>query len=734
MRRAGFVVSAAEPRAPVRAAGEVRVCGHVVRRESRAGLVRSSAERRQDGLARRPRAAGRARRLPGQLDMVGSGSSDLAQRARLRELAEEMSKQVDVKDRRYLLRVFPDCFLGTEACAWLVASGHAKNDREALALGQKLVDAGLIEHVLRDHGFENMEYFYRFTLDAQTAHGGQVNEGARWSNGSFPEELKLWPADEANSDLLQKVFPANWRNPRTADVYDLVVIGAGAGGLVTAASAAGIGARVALIEAGLLGGDCLNVGCVPSKSLLHSAKQVKTVRELQRNAARNGIYLDGELRIDFAQVMQRLRTVRAEIAEVDSAARFANKLGVDVFRARASFNGKDSLLLKGEDGTRRTLQFTRCVVAAGGKARVPNIPGLADNVDRGPTAPDAGTHFLGMTHKTVFNLSVLPQRLAVMGDGPVGIELAYAFACLGSDVTLFGRNERILKNEDLDASECVLEELRQSGVNSVLDVEKYLKVDVVPGEPSNVPGYMRGRMEVSRRKSKDRSDAGAASFEFDALLVATGSVPNVQGLELARAGIEFNEKSGVQVNELFQSSNAQVYAVGDISSFPFNFTHSADFSARAVIRNALFFGSETQESLIIPRCVYTEPELATVGATRAELEARDVPYDAYEKPFASNDRAMCDDARKGFVRVLCKQGSDEILGVTAVGPAASSIIAEATLCIQQKIGLGTLASVIHPYPTYAESLRACGDAYNKTKLSLTAKAFLRSIVKLRKVL
>ena len=502
------------------------------------------------------------------------------------------------------------------------------------------------------------------------------------------------PLDEHNRALLGEVHPPDWRNPMPRDGYDLVVIGAGTAGLVTAAGAAGLGAKVALVERHLMGGDCLNVGCVPSKSLLRSAHVLAQVRR----AGEFGLRLPGEPTADFGSVMARLRRLRAGIAPHDGARRFA-ELGVDVFFGAARFSDDRHVEVAGAK-----LPFRRAVIATGARAFVPDIPGLAESRP--------------LTNETVFNLTELPRRLAVLGGGPIGCELAQAFRRLGSEVTLLHNKSHVLDREDADAAGVVQAALARDGVQ--LRFGARLERVETEGEVRRLHLRVGDQTEV---------------VEADALLVAAGRVPNVAGLNLEGVRVVSDPRTGVRVDDFLRTANPRIYACGDVCS-RWQFTHAADFMARIVIQNALFavgpFGRRRASSLRMAWCTYTEPELAHTGLTVAEAAAAGIALDTYTQSFDRVDRALTDSDTDGFVRVHTRRGTDEILGATIVGHGAGELISELSVALAGKIGLGRLAAVIHPYPTRAEAIRKLGDQFNKTRLTPTAAAVLRGLLRLNR--
>jgi len=487
--------------------------------------------------------------------------------------------------------------------------------------------------------------------------------------------MDVLPKDRYNAELLANVHPPDWRPPPPAPRYNLLVIGGGTAGLVTAAGAAGLGARVALIEPDLLGGDCLNVGCVPSKCVIRSSRVVGDVRA----AAELGVRVAGPVEPDFGAVMERMRRVRARISHHDSAPRFTG-LGVDVFLGAGRFTGPDAVEV---NGTR--LRFKKAVITTGARARHPDIPGLGV----------AGL----LTNETIFELTERPPRLAVIGGGPIGCELAQAFRRLGSEVTLFHTAGHILNREDAAAAEILQRVFVDDGIRLVLEA-KLERVD-----------RTREGKVLHARTSR-----GPVQIAVDEILVGAGRAPNVDGLGLETVGVDYDRREGVKVNDHLQTTNRRIYAAGDICMSA-KFTHAADFAARVVIQNALFLGRKTLSALTIPRCTYTDPEIAHVGLSAREAEKRGVATDTYLRPFSEVDRALADGEEDGFAKVHVRKGTDTILGATIVARHAGEMLNELTLAMVTGVGLGRLASVIHPYPTQAEAIRQLGDMLNRTRLT-----------------
>lgn len=493
---------------------------------------------------------------------------------------------------------------------------------------------------------------------------------------SYLEQLK--PTDRYNQALQANVHPLDWVNPVPAGRYNLVVIGAGTAGLVTAAGAAGLGAKVALVERGLMGGDCLNVGCVPSKALISSARQAASVRDAQKYGIRSHVP-----NVDFAEVMQRMRRLRSSISPHDSAKRF-RELGIDVYFGQGTFTSSNTVTV-GD----RTLQFKKAVIATGARAAELPIPGLQD----------AGY----LTNESLFSLTELPNRLIVIGGGPIGCEMAQSFARFGAKVTLVEQASHILAREEEDAAILVQHSLRKDGVEIALGA-KVVRVERHGSE----------RVVVISQNGQESSLRG------DQVLVGIGRTPNLDGLGLDVVGVVSHPQHGVEVNDRLQTSNRNIYAAGDVCS-KYKFTHSADFLARIVIQNTLFLGRAKASRLIIPWCTYTSPEVAHVGIYPHEAAQQGLTLSTFTQPLSGVDRALLDGEDEGFVRVYCKQGSDRILGATIVAAHAGDMIGEIVMAMKHRIGLGKISAVIHPYPTQAEAIRKLGDQFNRTKLTPTVK-------------
>ncbi len=499
------------------------------------------------------------------------------------------------------------------------------------------------------------------------------------------------PTDAANEQWIRNVHPPSWINPTPAGRYNLVVLGAGTGGLITALIASSLGARVALVERHLMGGDCLNVGCVPSKSLIRGARRIHDAHA----AGEFGIAIAPGDRGDFGQVMRRLREIRARISHEDSAERYAREFGIDVYFGHARFAGEGKVRVGDQ-----TLEFAKAVIATGARAAAPPIPGLAE----------AGF----LDNETVFERTELPRRLAVIGAGPIGCELSQAFRRLGSAVSLLERMDQCLIREDPDAARIVQAALVRDGVELVFGCQ----VDRVERRGSEKILYLSGVSADSGQGPIPRELA------VDEILIGAGRAPNVEDLGLEMIGVEFDLREGVRVDDALRTTNPRVYAVGDVC-MAWKFTHAADAAAKIAVQNALFsigpFGRKKLSALIMPWCTYTAPELAHVGLSEGAAKAQGIAIDTYRVDLAQANRAVTDGEEEGLVKVHVRKGSDRIVGATIVASHAGELITQFTLAMQHGIGLGSFTNVIYPYPTQGEALKRAAGAYTRTRLTPAVK-------------
>ncbi len=508
----------------------------------------------------------------------------------------------------------------------------------------------------------------------------------------MPNPIRVEPFDEHNRALVSNVHPPDWQNPTPSGRYNLVVIGAGSGGLITSLVAASLGARVALVERHLLGGDCLNVGCVPSKAVIRASRMVHETR----GSRSLGLGVPDAQLPDFGLAMERMRRIRAHISREDSAKRYTEEFGVEVFLGNARFLGPGALDV---DGTR--LEFKRAVVATGARPIRPPVPGLAE----------AGY----LDNETVFTLTERPRRLGVIGSGPIGCELAQAFRRLGSEVTILEQMGQILTREDPDAAEIVQDAFLCEGIEMVFGC----KLDRVE---------RRGLEKVIHLVCKD---GARRELPVDEILVGAGRAPNVQDLGLETVGVDFDERSGIVVDDFLRTTNKNIYACGDVAMH-WKFTHAADAAAKIVVQNALFFGRKRLSRLIMPWCTYTDPEIAHVGMYERDAEQAGVELDTYQVPISRANRAVTDGEEKGLVKIHVKKGSDKIVGATVVASHAGELITQLTLAIQQGIGLGAFSNVIYPFPTQGEAIKAAAGEYTRTRLTPLVKRVFDGLMRLRR--
>ena len=499
--------------------------------------------------------------------------------------------------------------------------------------------------------------------------------------------VMILPDTPENRELAEIVHPSNWVNPEPAPCYNLVVIGGGTAGLIAAAGAAGLGGKVALIERHLMGGDCLNTGCVPSKGVISASRAIHHAR----NSSKFGVVDGSGLKFDFETAMERMRRLRADISHHDSARRFRDELGIDVFIGQGSFSGADTIEVTG-----KTLRFKKAAICTGARAGAPPIPGLEE----------AGY----LTNETLFSLTELPPRMAVIGAGPIGCEMAQSFARFGSRVSLIEPGPHILGREDGDAAKI----LHGAFVREGIDLQLGMKI--VGVETSGSDKILHLECEGKR-----------IDVTVDAILVGVGRVPNLDGLGLEKAGVR-HDRSGVTVNDNLQTSNPHVYAAGDIC-FSFKFTHTADALARILIANALFMGRQKASALTIPWCTYTDPEIAHVGMYEGDAREKGIEVTTLTVPLSDIDRAVLDGDSEGFARVHLRRGTDIILGATIVARHAGEMINEFSLAITTGLGISAIGKTIHPYPTQAEVIKRLADAYNRTRLTPFVKNLLSGWLK-----
>lgn len=491
------------------------------------------------------------------------------------------------------------------------------------------------------------------------------------------------PCDAYEQQRRANVRPPDWINPPPASRYKLVVIGAGPAGLVAAKGAAALGARVALVERHLVGGDCLNVGCVPSKGLIRTARLYAEMR----NAAHYGVRGPDNVPVDFPAAMARMRRLRARISRSDSIAGLADA-GIDVFLGHGRFVAGDTVDV---DGAR--LRFDRAMIATGSRPDSPHGPGL-DGVDV-------------LTNENIFDLTSLPPRLLVVGGGPLGCELAQAFSRFGARTIIVQDMPLFLPKEERDAAQLLSDSFARDGLEVRLNTHV---TDTCVRDGEHVVNMV--------------SDDYHSSVAVDAVLTGVGRLPNIEGLDLQVAGVDTVEDGGVRVDDFLRTTNRRIYAAGDVC-MEHKFTDVADATARIAVRNALFPGRQRVSALTIPWCTYTDPEIAHVGLYVRQANERGIPVRSFTVPMHQVDRAILDGEQTGFVKIHVAQRSDKILGATIVARHAGEMINEITLAMVHGIGLNSLAKVIHAYPTQADAIHKAADACNRTRLTPFVAGLMR---------
>jgi pyruvate/2-oxoglutarate dehydrogenase complex dihydrolipoamide dehydrogenase (E3) component len=427
--------------------------------------------------------------------------------------------------------------------------------------------------------------------------------------------------------------------------------------------------RVALIERSLLGGNCLNTGCIPSKSLIRTSRLYAEMRSAEHFGARAPADID----VDFAAAMERVRRIRARMSRSDRASDFQAH-GIDVFFGEAHFTSADAVSI---DGTR--LRFRKALVATGARPDIPSIPGLIE----------AGF----LTSESVFELTALPRRLVVIGGGPLGCELAQAFCRFGSRTTIAQQMPLFLPKEERDAAQILSDRFAYDGIDVRLNTTA-----------------VRVRVENGEKRVDLLSDDYASNVAADAILTGTGRVPNIERLDLDAAGIAADTAVGIETDDFLRTTNPNVYAAGDVC-MEHRYTHTADASARIAIHNALARGRRRMSALTVPWCTYTDPEIAHVGLYAREARDRGIPVKTFTVPMHDVARAITDSEEIGFAKLHVRERSDQILGATIVARDAGDMINEITLALVARVGLRTLARVIHAYPNKTMAIKYAADAY-----------------------
>lgn len=510
------------------------------------------------------------------------------------------------------------------------------------------------------------------------------------STNMLNEHIAEFPVDEHDEKLVQNTHPSDWKNPKPSECYDLVVIGAGSGGLTAASMMAELGAKVAIIEKNLTGGVSLVTGCVPSKSIIRSSRMIAGMKNADEFAGN----CPSSVATNFKEVMHRMRRIRARIS-IRNAVSELKDLGVEVFLGSASFTSPNSVSVGDA-----VLKFKKCIIATGSKPERPEIEGLEE----------AGY----LTDLNIFNLKELPKRFAVIGGGPLGCELAQAFARLGSKVTIIQREPKFLPREERDAAQILAFSLARDGL------EVRLNTNVVSVKTND-----------SEKILTLTSIGRSWELAVDEIAIAIGREPVIEGLHLEKAGVKYDTKKGITVDEYLYTTNKRILAIGD-AALSYKFTHVAEATAEMAIRNAFFFGRRKFKDLVIPWCTYTDPEIAHVGMYVSEALSKNIPVKTYTVPLNDVDRAITEGEEQGFFKITIREGSDKIIGATVVSQHAGDLIGQLSVAITCGVGLSDLASVIFPYPTHAEAIKRIANQYRKDRLKPWMRKILEFLFKIRR--
>jgi pyruvate/2-oxoglutarate dehydrogenase complex dihydrolipoamide dehydrogenase (E3) component len=455
--------------------------------------------------------------------------------------------------------------------------------------------------------------------------------------------------------------------------YHLLIVGAGPAGLSAAYAAARSGARVALIERHLLGGNCLNTGCIPSKTIIRTSRLYRDMRD----AEQFGAQVPGGITVDFPAVMARVRRVRARLSAFVSAERLA-AMGIDVYFGEARFAGPDSVTVGAE-----VLRFKSALITTGARPVNPPIPGLAE----------AGY----LTYENVFDLTECPKRLLVIGGGPVGCELAQAFARLGSRVTVVQDEPMFLGHEERDAAQLLSDALARDGIDIHLDTQA---IGVRVQGSDTVVDLVR--------------DDTTRTVAVDRILVGAGTTPNVQNLALEAAGVSYDAARGILVDDFLRTTNRRIFAAGDVCT-EHKFPHIESVAGRIVVANALFWGRQRLSAQVVPWCTFTDPEIAHVGIYVTEAREKNVPIKTFTVLMHEVARAIADGEEDGFVKVHVREATGQVLGATVVARHAGDLINEISLAMSAGLDLQALSRVNEPYPTQSQAITMVANAYMQSR-------------------
>jgi len=474
---------------------------------------------------------------------------------------------------------------------------------------------------------------------------------------------------DSKNNFKRNTFPSDWVTPHPAEKYDLVVVGGGPGGMTAATVARSFDARVALVEKEHLGGECLNYGCIPSKAMFYSSRLAQKIR----HAYEYGIEIPKNWKVNFSAVMRRVHEVQTTLSPHDSANHFKS-LGIDVFLGAGRFTGPNQLEVNNQ-----TLKFKKAIIATGTQPVYLNINDL-----------EASDY---LTNQTIFSLTSLPARLAVIGAGPISCEFAQAFLHFGSQVTLITHGPKLLPRDDTLATQRLKEVFEKEGMK-ILTNTNLLRAE------------KRGKEKILYL------DTQKEPLVVDEILLGVGRKPAVKGLSLEKAGVTYDLKKGISTNEYLQTSNTDIYAGGDVAS-PYKFTHMSMELCKIAVANALNSHQSKRSALIVPWCTFTTPEIAHIGLNEELAKEQGIATDSIVIEMKNNDRAVVDGETVGFAKLLIKENQDQIIGATIMAERAGDMISELSAALQGEKSLSAIAQAIHPFPTQPQILRAAAEALMK---------------------
>ena len=630
---------------------------------------------------------------------------------------EQLRMEVKVEDRRFLLKSYPQCFLGNEAVDSLIQilsgrRGVVATREMAVRMGDELLHSNLIQHVTRDHNFKDAPLFYRFMEEIKQGPSWESRLGVQSGvkcNGKLPlqrrkssnvvhvlSELTIAPLDEYNLELMNNVHPLAWKTA-PPERYTMLIIGGGIAGRTAAVVAAELGASVVLCEIQLIGGQSLNSGIVPSKALAYCARRFKTHLE----DAEFGITFDSPPTIDFGAVMDRMRRIRCDMSSAVSAVAL-KAAGVDVVFGKASFIDSTSVLC----GSKH-LEFSRAVICTGSRAAVPDIVGLS-------TTPY-------LTTDSLFNLTQLPQSMIIIGGGFVALEMGAAFSLFGCQVTIITQGTRLISSEDEEAADAFAQVLQGDGATLVFQA---IVMEVKFNELTKT-------FTVDASVS-DESGTVSKKFTSETLLVAVGRAPNVFDLNCAAAGVQFDE-GGICINEILQTSSRGhcIYAAGDCCQDMLYFGHAGEMMARIAARNALLSTGKIKfNPALVPYSLFLSPEYSHIGVFEGDVTTQVSMLD--------NDRTMIEganiqsnDQSGGFVKIYSDE-KGRIVGATIFATNASEMMNEISLCMHSGVSLSQLASVMHGHPTFSHALQVAAQSFERARVKSGSKFIRRKLVGMKK--